>query len=168
MSKITNKIISIILLLALSIVLAVGCVISSVEDHYDVDIVGDLEVSFMISCNTILTTEGAFDNLSDSLQPLIPEDGYILPKTKVLFEEGDSVISVLRKICANKDIQLAITGGDYVSSIGDLAEQMYINNLGGWLYKVNGEIALIGANDYILEDDDVVEWHYSCNPGDIG
>lgn len=167
MSKIANKVISIILLLALNLVLAAACTFTSADDHNDVDIVGDLEVSFMISCSTVLDTEGAFDNLSDSLQSLIPEDGYMLPKTTFLFEEGDSVITVLKKICAKMDIQLTTSGGDYVSSIGHLAEQMYINNLGGWMYKVNGEIALVGASEYILEDDDVIEWHYTCEPGDI-
>ena len=168
MSKKVIKIISITLLLVLSIVLAVGCSFSSVDDHYDVELEGDFKVSFMISCNTILTTDGAFDNLSDSLKPLIPDDGYMLPKTSVLCVEGDSVIALLRKICANMEIQLTVSGGNYVSSIGDLAEKMYINNLGGWMYKVNGVLAPISAADYILEEGDIVEWHYTCEPGDIG
>lgn len=31
----------------------------------------------------------------------------------------------------------------------------------GWVYTVNGEVAMTGAGDYALEDGDVIAWEYT-------
>ena len=168
MKKTLIKTISIISIVALLLVLLVGCSFTSVKDHYDVDLEGDFYVDFSISCNTVLTTEGALDGLPETLKPLIPKDGYFLPKVQVKCVEGDSVMALLRKICANQRITLSITGGNYVESIGGLAEKMYSNNLGGWMYKVNGILAPVGASEYSIKEGDFIQWQYTCEYGDIG
>ncbi len=168
MIKRKSKIISFIALVALLSVLLFGCTFTSVDDHYSVQLEGDFEVSFLISCEKVLTTEGAFEGLPNTLKPLIPKDGYFIPKVDVLCVEGDSVTDLLRKICANKNISLTITGGNYIASIGGLSEKMYANNLGGWMYKVNGVFPNKSASMYTLVEGDIVEWLYTCEPGDLG
>ena len=167
MKKLSVKIAIIIVAIILNISLLAGCVFTSTNDHYDINLKGDFEVTFSISCNTILTTEGALQNLPQSLQSLIPKDGIMLDKSTVLCENGDSVVDLLKKICAAKGIKLVVGSDDYVSNIGHLEEQMYFNNLGGWMYKINSEIANIGAGQYTLKAGDNIEWHYTCEIGDI-
>ncbi len=167
MKKLLIKIIVLIAIILINLSIFTACDFKSVNDHYDINLEGDFEVSFLISCNTILTTDGAFDNLSESLQPLIPKDGLMFAKTTVLCETYDSVLDMLKKICANQKLQLTAGSDNYVSSIGHLTERLYFNNLGGWMYKVNGKLADYGAADYTLKVGDNVEWHYTCEPNDI-
>lgn len=47
----------------------------------------------------------------------------------------------------------------YVTSIGDIGEGK-IGASSGWMYEVNGETPMVAANEYILQDGDLVRWYY--------
>jgi hypothetical protein len=48
----------------------------------------------------------------------------------------------------------------YVSGINNIGE-MDFGDVSGWTYTVNGEVATVGASEYVLKDGDVIEWKYA-------
>ncbi len=117
-----------------------------------------------IRCDTILDN---MDKLTDGKEGLVPSNGYLLKKTTVEFEEGETVFDVLVRICKSKKIQL-----EYVYT--PMYESYYIegiNNLyefdcggdSGWMYKVNGWFPNYGCSSYKLKNGDDIVWCYTCN-----
>lgn len=123
-----------------------------------------------VSCATLL------DNLSlldEEKQALVPEDGWILKATDVTFYEGESVFQLLRRALKQNGIHLEfvntpIYNSAYIEGIHNLYE-FDAGELSGWAYKVNGWFPNYGCSRYLLKEDDVVEWVYTCDLGqDIG
>lgn len=85
-------------------------------------------------------------------------------------------ISALKEIAGPKEYKLpekataydalmdtgATIEGDpsYVTSIDGLSEGA-VGQSSGWMYEVNGETAMVAANEYELNDGDNVRWFYS-------
>ncbi len=123
-----------------------------------------------ISCSTIN------DNIS-WLDPekveLVPEDGWILPATTVIFYEGESVFNVLLRTCKQMGIHMEFENtpmynSAYVEGINNLYE-FDCGELSGWMYKVNEWFPNYGSSRYQLKDGDVICWVYTCNLGfDVG
>ncbi|MBQ2251339.1 MAG: DUF4430 domain-containing protein, partial [Clostridia bacterium] len=44
-----------------------------------------------------------------------------------------------------------------INNIGE----MDFGDVSGWTYTVNGEVATVGASEYVLKDGDVIEWKYA-------
>lgn len=126
--------------------------------------------TFSIECSTIL------NNLSD-LDPdkreLVPSSGVILPPTKTVFYEGESVYDVLQRVCKENNIHMEsswtpIYNSAYIEGINNLYE-FDCGELSGWMYRVNGWYPNYGCSRYQLADGEVVEWRYTCDLGnDIG
>ncbi len=97
-----------------------------------------------------------------------PEDvGTILRTTKVEIDKDDSVIDVLEKVTAEKNIHLECKGigaAAYVRGI----HKIYEFDKGvksGWLYRVNGIIPGEGAGTYIVKEGDQIQWVYTLDLG---
>ena len=130
--------------------------IKTPEEYYSEDdkekenVIGSVTIS--IRCDRVI-----------GMAEHIPSDGIILDTATFDIEEGDTVYSIL--IEAAKKYKLQIdqnTSGTmtYVSGINNIGE-MDFGDVSGWTYTVNGEVATVGASEYVLKDGDVIEWKYA-------
>lgn len=165
----------IILLIA---VVAKGTKIQSVDEYYLTHIDEITEnsrvVTLSIRCGTILDNYDKLDpNLKD--EKYVPADGIIIPETKYVLRDGDTVFDILDRATRHNKIQteyqaarLNSYGSVYVRGINYLYE-FSCGDLSGWMYSVNGVFPNYGCSKYVLEDNDVIEWVYTCDLGrDVG
>ncbi|MBR3298190.1 MAG: DUF4430 domain-containing protein [Clostridia bacterium] len=126
--------------------------------------------TFYIECTTILNNMEKFNK--DKLE-VLPENGIILEKCTIIFNEGDSVYDVLvRELMARKIHMDAsytpVYDSAYIKGINNLYE-FDCGEGSGWTYSVNGKFPNYGCSKYNLNNGDVVEWHYTCDFGvDVG
>lgn len=119
-----------------------------------------------ISCATILENK---DKLTPGKETLLPEDGWVLAPTEVVFYEGESVFNVLQRTCKQQKIHLEfedtpLYDATYIEGIHNLYE-FDCGDLSGWTYKVNDWFPNYGCSRYALADGDVVCWEYTCDLG---
>lgn len=123
-----------------------------------------------ISCAMILNN---MDKCSKDKRELVPEDGWFLEPTEVVFYGGESVFNVLQRTCRQKKIHMEfsntpIYNSAYIEGIGNIYERD-VGELSGWMYSVNGWFPNYGCGRYALKDGDVIEWVYTCDLGaDVG
>ncbi len=136
------------------------CINSNTSDN------GEITVYISIDCSTVLHN---YDKLDSSLKntDCIPENGIILPNTRVIIKEHSTVLDLIKQVATDADIQLEYSqslNDAYVQGINYLYE-FSCGDLSGWMYSVNNEFAHVGCSDYYLKDGDYVAWHYTCNLG---
>ena len=130
----------------------------------------EFHCTISISCATILDN---MDKCKENKRELVPEDGWLLEPTEVVFYGGESVFNVLQRTCRQKKIHMEfaetpIYGSAYIEGIGNLYETD-VGDLSGWMYSVNGWFPNYGCSRYALKDGDVIEWVYTCDLGaDVG
>ena len=123
-----------------------------------------------IDCKTILDN---MDKCDKNKRELVPEDGWILEPTEVVFFDGENVFQVLKRTCKQNGIHMEfentpIYNSAYIEGIHNLYE-FDVGELSGWMYSVNGWYPNYGCSRYALKDGDVVEWRYTCDLGfDVG
>lgn len=110
---------------------------------------------FLISCKTVLSNKSA---LQSNYQ--VPSGGKIYEKT-MKFEEGDTVMDVLKRTGVDIDVSKG-----YVAGIDGLYE-FDCGKSSGWMYRVNGKFPNYMAGKCKLHDGDKVEWLYTCVRGDL-
>lgn len=90
-----------------------------------------------------------------------------MPLSAVEVQEGDTVLSVLKRSVESEGIQMEYTGGGeaaYVEGIDNVYE--FDRGTGsGWMYSVNGIFPNRGAGVIKLIPGDKVEWQYTTNLG---
>jgi len=129
-----------------------------------------LTATLMISVQTLLNN---LDLLEVALHPLVPASGLLMASREVTFFDGESVFDVLQRETRNAGIHMVhrrmpAFNSVYIESIGNLGE-FDAGSLSGWVYKVNGWGPNFGASQYILEQGDVIEWHFTVDLGrDVG
>ena len=121
-------------------------------------------VTIEIRCDTILDN---MENLTAGKDIYVPGSGTILATSKIEFEEGETVFEVLNRACDRADIQIEyrwtpMYGSYYIEGINHLYE-FDCGDESGWMYKVNGWFPNYGCSSYVLEEDDVIVWSYTCN-----
>jgi hypothetical protein len=93
-----------------------------------------------------------------------PKDfGVILPKTKVNFKDGDTVLNVLLKVAKKKNIEVEHRGSGamaYIEGIDNIYEFDY-GPKSGWNFKLNGTTISKSSGIINVKKDDVIEWVYS-------
>jgi hypothetical protein len=93
-----------------------------------------------------------------------PKDfGVILPKTKVNFNDGDTVLNVLLKAAKKKNIEVEHRGSGamaYIEGIDNIYEFDY-GPKSGWNFKLNGNTISKSSGIINVKKDDVIEWVYS-------
>ena len=88
-------------------------------------------------------------------------DGFegILP-TSFIAEEGSTVLEATELFCLSNDISITIdTDKSYVTEIDGLTEKDYAETT-GWIFKVNGEIPSIPADQVIIAENDEIRWEF--------
>lgn len=119
----------------------------------------------MVECSTILKN---MDKLDASVKEFVPEDGIILAEKEVEFLEGDSVYDVLNRELKKEKIlkEASFTGNSaYIEGIDNIYE-FSCGELSGWQYSVNGEYVGKSCSDCMVENNDVIEWRYTCDLGE--
>ncbi len=123
-----------------------------------------------IECKTILDN---LDQLRSSKADYVPADGWILYKSTVEFEKGNTVFDVLKKVTKAAGIQMEskwtpMYNSYYIEGINQLYE-FDCGEQSGWMYSVNGWFPNYGCSSYELKDGDKIEWRYTCDLGsDVG
>lgn len=122
-----------------------------------------------IRCDVLTAQKSTFP---ESIQRLIPDDGVILPRTRVTIGQGDTVFDVLQGTLREKGIHFEFSesagGGGYVQGIANLYEYDG-GELSGWQYSVNGVFPSLGCAGYTVSPGDEILWQYTCDLGaDIG
>ncbi len=98
---------------------------------------------------------------------LLPEGESLITGESVELLEGDTVLSVLLRVCEAQSIATDVRGSGstaYIAAIGEWKEREH-GALSGWVYKVNGEQIPKSAGAYKLAADDEVKWVYSLDMG---
>lgn len=119
--------------------------------------------------NVIYDAQVAQHSITQSI--VISEDEVPLPSTEVAVFEGDTAIDALIRIADQHNIPVDIKSygwAGYVSSIAGVAE-FDRGDGSGWMFRVNGKFANVGASDVYLIPGDEVEWLYTLDLGeDLG
>ena len=143
----------------------------SVADKEEVPITDETNTcTFTIRCDTILKN---LNQLKPEKKNYVPADGIILAPQTFSFVEGDSVFDLLLSITRTQGIPMEYTGSMktknvYVEGIAHLYE-FDCGSRSGWTYRVNGKVADRGCAQYQLQNQDKVEFLYTCDWGnDLG
>lgn len=96
---------------------------------------------------------------------VVPDDGVILPVADVEVSSGDTVYSVLERVCKENGISLDAGEYDDVLFINGINGIANFDNgpMSGWVFKVNGTVPDAYAENYQVQPGDIVEWHYTCD-----
>lgn len=112
-----------------------------------------------IEQNSSDTTAAENTQIENEPQPLGAETGDVAAETDTTVsyqgEEGKSALELLK---INVDaVTKESSFGEYVDSINGI-----VGGTDGkyWLFYVNGEMAQIGAGEYITQTGDVIEWRF--------
>ena len=113
------------------------------------------------------------DLLTEGKEGLVPADGVILAKTKVVFYEGESVFDVLQRETRNRKIHMESSftpmyNSAYIEGIHNLYE-FDCGAESGWMYQVDGWYPNYGVSRYQVQEGDDIQFHYTCDLGrDVG
>ena len=101
----------------------------------------------------------------------LPDDGVVLPETKMEFTDGETVFDILARVVKENGIHMEYTGSkglQYIEGICNLYE-FDCGSLSGWIYSVNGWSPNYGCGQYKIERGDIIKFEYTCNLGeDLG
>ena len=119
-----------------------------------------------ISCGTILNH---MEDLTSGKEGLVPSNGVLYARRAVTFYEGESVFDVLQRETKNSGIHMeySFTPGfnsNYVEGIANLYE-MDCGPNSGWMFCVNGWYPNYGCSRYSVQDQDEIQWNYTCDLG---
>lgn len=142
--KMNKKVLNLILVLLLAFTL-VSCGNSSGEAPADEPVV-----------NPVNLTMELFIGLEDA-----ENDGFeSIPPSSFIAEEGSTVLEATELFCVSNDISITIdTDKSYVTEIGGLTEKDYAETT-GWIFKVNGEIPSVPADQVIIAENDEIRWEF--------
>ena len=141
--------------------------VPDVPENLPAETPAELHCSISISCASVLDH---MDWLEPAKTALIPENGWVLGSTDMVFTEGESVFDVLLRVCTEKKIHMEFEEtpmyqSAYIEGIYNLYE-FDCGELSGWMYSVNGWFPNYGCSRYALSDGDVIRWVYTCELGD--
>ncbi|MBR5578097.1 MAG: DUF4430 domain-containing protein, partial [Lachnospiraceae bacterium] len=116
-----------------------------------------------IRCDTVLDH---MDQLLPQKGEYIPVNGVILERVRVNFEQGETAFELLQRVCNETGIPLEYSftplyNSYYIEGINHLYE-FDCGSRSGWMYQVNEEFPAYGASSYIIQPEDVITWHYTC------
>ncbi len=111
--------------------------------------------SVEVTCANLLDHK---DDLESNYE--IPSKGKIY-SGNVEVKDGETAMSVLEKSGVKidkKDGYIQGIDGLYAGDCGDYS---------GWMYKVNGKVPDVGADEYKVSKGDKVQWYYVCDEEDF-
>ena len=100
-------------------------------------------------------------SFSDSENDQVESEGFEpIENMEFTVEEGTSVLDATQLYCVANELEINIDPAEgYIKGMlglnqGDLAETT------GWIYTINGESIMVGANEQILKDGDKISWEF--------
>ena len=119
-----------------------------------------------IACKTILNNMG---DLTPGKEGLVPSDGIIFKRQAVTFYEGESVFDVLKRETRKNRIHMESSftpmyNSAYIEGIANLYEFDCGQN-SGWMYCVNGWYPNYGVSRYVVQENDEIQFNYTCDLG---
>ncbi len=123
--------------------------------------------SLIVSCETILDN---MDKLKKEKHRLVPEDGIILSKEKVEFNDEESAFNVLRRELKREKIHMEFVdtpmyNSVYIEGINNIYE-FDCGGESGWTYMVNDWIPNYGISQHFLKNGDKIKVFYICDRSD--
>ena len=125
-----------------------------------------------IECKTAAEKKSTGE-LKEAVEAVIPSDGIILSETEVKLKNGDTVLSLLLRVCKEEKIHTSYQGETsigtaYVDGIGNLFEKD-CGKKSGWMYTVDGDLPMLGVDEFDLKGGENIVFMYTCNNGkDVG
>ncbi|HEY0828087.1 MAG TPA: DUF4430 domain-containing protein [Bacilli bacterium] len=95
--------------------------------------------------------------------------GTIVTEAVYAFEEGDTVLDLLKRVTREKQIHMEFRGRGAIAYVEGI-DNLYEFDQGaesGWIYSVNGKIQNESAGSYILSSGDRVKWEYTLEVGEV-
>ena len=111
--------------------------------------------------------------LDSDKHELVPQDGFIFPRTAVTAYPGESVFNVLQREMRRARIHMAsrftpVFNSAYIEAINNLYE-FDAGALSGWVYSVNGSFPSFGSSRYLVGPDYEIVWYFTLDRGrDVG
>ncbi len=123
-----------------------------------------------LACTLVVRCDAVFehlDNLKDGKEEILPKDGIILNAENISFSEGESAFDVLKRELRARGIHFEFVetpmyNSVYIEGIANLYE-FDCGNLSGWMYQVNGIRPTYGCSQYILKNQDRIEFFFSAD-----
>lgn len=122
-----------------------------------------------VECKNAVNYKGLQKNIVE----VLPQDGIVFGEKEVKFYKDDSAYDVLERELKSAKVAIEGTrtpglGSVYIEGIGNLYE-FDCGETSGWMYSVNGEFQSVSSSEYKVQDNDKIEFRYSCNLGkDLG
>lgn len=128
-----------------------------------------LTCTLMVSCKTILNHLNELDPSMKSFIQTNHADGILYHKQTIEFQDGETVFDVMKRELKSGHLQFDYQDTPayhsiYIISIGGLGRTL---NQSGWMFRVNTAFPQISCSAVKLHNGDRVEWHYSCEKGDL-
>lgn len=115
--------------------------------------------TFTIECTVLLSN---MDELTEGKEEYVPSDGYIIRNYSIKAKEGETVYSLLQRVCSANGIPVSTqnTGwGKYISGINNL-DQKDCGSDSGWKYKVNGTYPGHTCEKEKIKSNSTIVWEY--------
>ena len=112
-----------------------------------------------IDCSVLLSN---MDNLTEGKEAYVPSNGYILKNYTIKAQEGETVYSLLKRVCAANGIPYNAQNtsfGTYISGINNLDEKD-CGSASGWKYKVNGVYPGHTCEREKIKSNSTIVWEY--------
>ena len=125
-----------------------------------------LSCTLSVKCLTALKN---IDKIKEGKRVVVPDDGIIYPESTHTFTDGESAFDLLKRVTKEHGIHLEFEitpayNSAYIRGIGNLYE-FDGGDLSGWLYLVNGKIPSFGCSDYLIKNNDKIEFLYTLDMG---
>ena len=103
--------------------------------------------------NPINVTISFSDSENDQVEEPIENAEFIV-------EEGTSVLEATQIYCVANELDIEIdSAGGYITGLLGISDGDYSDNT-GWVYTINGETVMVGADEQILKDGDKISWEF--------
>lgn len=83
-----------------------------------------------------------------------------IENAEFIVEEGTSVLEATQIYCVANELDIEIdSAGGYITGLLGISDGDYSDNT-GWVYTINGETVMVGADEQILKDGDKISWEF--------
>ena len=83
-----------------------------------------------------------------------------IDNAEFIVEEGTSVLEATQIYCVANELDIEIdSAGGYITGLLGISDGDYSDNT-GWVYTINGETVMVGADEQILKDGDKISWEF--------
>ena len=142
-----------IIAVVLSIIVAVSVCSCSTKNQENT-----VKAKLVVNCMEVI------DNLNNETYAIKQEKVDIVPENGVVFDSdvdyvpGTNAFDLLIEILKNNKIQFEAKDG-YVRAIGNIYEGD-CGKFSGWMFYINGNLSDVGATDYEVSENDIIEFKY--------